>query len=154
LAELLADPYLSQPPPKSTGRERYGEPFVQALWDRGHRGPDLVATLTAFTAAAIAGAYTSWLAPVAPIDEAILGGGGARNPVLVGQLGARLPPAGLGPADEFGIPSDAKEAIAFALLGYETLRGRPGTLPAATGARHPVVLGKIVPGAQAAANRQ
>lgn len=145
LAELLADPYLHQPPPKSTGRERYGEPFVQTLSERGHRGPDLLATLTAFTAASIADAYARWLAPVAPVDEVILGGGGAHNPVLVEHLRARLAPARLRMPEEFGIPADAKEAIAFALLGHATLQGRPANLPAATGAKHAVVLGKIVP---------
>jgi anhydro-N-acetylmuramic acid kinase len=115
---------------------------------RHHRGPDLVAILAAF----IAAAYTSWLAPVAPIDELILGGG-APNPVLVEHLRARLAPARLRTAEELGLPSDAKEAIAFALLGYETLRGRPANLPAATDARHPVVLGKIVPAASDAIRR-
>jgi anhydro-N-acetylmuramic acid kinase len=145
LAELLADPYLCQPPPKSTGRERYGEPFVQALWERGHQGPDLVATLTAFTAASIADAYARWLAPIAPVDEVILGGGGAYNPVLVEHLREYVAPARLRTSQESGIPADAKEAIAFALLGHATLRGRPANVPAATGAGHPVVLGKIVP---------
>jgi anhydro-N-acetylmuramic acid kinase len=144
LEELLADPYLHRAPPKSTGRERYGEPFVRALWERGHRGPDLVATLTAFTAATVADAYARWLAPIAPIDEVILGGGGVHNPALVDELRARLAPARVTTHEEFGIPNDAKEAIAFALIGYETLHGRPGNLPSATGASRPVVLGVTV----------
>jgi anhydro-N-acetylmuramic acid kinase len=144
LAELLADPYLAQPPPKSTGRERYGEPFVAALWDRGVRGADLIATLTAFTAASIADAYRRWLP--GPVDEVILGGGGARNPVLVERLTAALAPAQVRRHADLGIPDDAKEAIAFALLGYETLHGRPANLPSATGASHSVLLGTIVPG--------
>jgi anhydro-N-acetylmuramic acid kinase len=145
LEDLLSDPYLRQPPPKSTGRERYGEAFVTALWERGHRGPDLVATLTAFTAASIADAYVRWLLPRAPIDEVILGGGGVHNPALVAELRRRLAPARLTTHAEFGIPDDAKEAIAFALLGHATLAGRPANLPAATGAARPVLLGKIVP---------
>jgi anhydro-N-acetylmuramic acid kinase len=144
LEELLADPYLHRAPPKSTGRERYGAPFVRALWDRGHRGPDLVATLTAFTAATIADAYARWLLPIAPIDEVILGGGGVHNPALVAELRSRLAPARVTTHEEFGIPDDAKEAIAFALLGYETFHGRPSNLPSATGASRPVVLGVIV----------
>lgn len=144
LAELLADPYLAQPPPKSTGREKYGEPFVAALWDRGFRGPDLLATLTAFTAETVALGYRRWLP--AAVDEVILGGGGAYNPVLVERIAAALAPARLRRHADFGIPDDAKEALAFALLGYETLRNRPANLPSATGAARPLVLGSITPG--------
>jgi anhydro-N-acetylmuramic acid kinase len=144
LAELMDDPYLTQPPPKSTGRERYGEPFVAALWRRGFRGRDLVATLTAFTAHTIADQYRRWLP--GRVDEVILGGGGAQNPVLVEHLAVVLTPTPLRRHADFGIPDDAKEAIAFALLGYETLRGRPANLPSATGALHPVILGSITPG--------
>jgi anhydro-N-acetylmuramic acid kinase len=149
LAELLADPFLQQPPPKSTGRERYGEAFVNALWERGHRGPDLVATLTAFTAASIVEAYARFLLPRGPIDEVILGGGGVHNPTLLGELRRRLAPATISTHADHGIPDDAKEAIAFALLGHATLHGRPANLPSATGASRPVVLGKIVPGGPA-----
>jgi anhydro-N-acetylmuramic acid kinase len=109
------------------------------------RGLDLVATPSAFTAVAIAADHARRLAPVAPVDEVILGGGGAHNPVLVEHLRARLAPARLRMPEEFGLPADAKEAMAFALLGHATLQGRPANVPAATGARHPVVLGKIVP---------
>jgi anhydro-N-acetylmuramic acid kinase len=145
LAELLADPFLSQPPPKSTGRERYGEPFVAALWERGYQGRDLVATLTAFTAASVADAYTRFLLPRGPIDVVILGGGGVHNPVLVEELRRRLSPAKIQTHADFGIPDDAKEAIAFALIGHATLRGLPANLPSVTGATRPVVLGKVVP---------
>jgi anhydro-N-acetylmuramic acid kinase len=144
LAELMADPYLAQPPPKSTGRERYGEPFVAALWDRGFRGPELVATLTAFTAQTVALGYRNWLPGT--VDEVILGGGGAHNPALVERLASALAPARLRRHADFGIPDDAKEALAFALLGYETLRDRPANLPSATGACRPLVLGSITPG--------
>jgi anhydro-N-acetylmuramic acid kinase len=144
LTELMADAYLAQPPPKSTGRERYGDPFVAALWERGFRGPDLVATLTAFTADTVALGYRLWLP--ATVDEVILAGGGAHNPALVEHLSKALAPARLRRHAELGIPDDAKEALAFALLGYETLRGRPANLPSATGASRPVVLGSITPG--------
>jgi anhydro-N-acetylmuramic acid kinase len=146
LAELLADPFLQQPPPRTTGRERYGEPFVDTLWQRGCQGPDLVATLTAFTAASIADSYDRFLLPRGPIDEVILGGGGVHNPALLEELRRRLAPARIRTHADFGIPDDAKEAIAFTLLGYATLLGRPSNLPAATGASRPVLLGKIVPG--------
>lgn len=140
LARLLAEPYLSQPPPKSTGRELFGAGRVRPLWDAGVRGPALVSTLTQLTVESIARAYEQWLGPV---DEVIVGGGGARNPELVRRLRERLAPAAVYLNDDFGISSDAKEAVAFALLGYETLRGIPSNVPSATGASRPAVLGKI-----------
>jgi anhydro-N-acetylmuramic acid kinase len=146
LAELLRHPYFDRPPPKSTGRELFGAEFLEPHWDRLARPEDLVATLTEFTAASIARSYADWLAPHGAVDEVILGGGGARNPVLVAALRRRVAPARLLSSEAVGIPADAKEAIAFALLGYETLRGRPANLPSATGASHPVVLGKVIPG--------
>jgi anhydro-N-acetylmuramic acid kinase len=140
LAALLADPYFALPPPKSTGRELFSAALVQRLWARGHRGPTLVSTLTQLTADSIARAYGEWLGPV---DTVILGGGGARNPELARRLTETLAPARVVTSDAFGIPVDAKEALSFAVLGYETLAGRAGNVPAATGARRPAVLGKI-----------
>jgi anhydro-N-acetylmuramic acid kinase len=147
LAELLAHPYLSRPPPKSTGRELFGQGFVQSLEGRCASAEDLVATLAEFTAASISGSYADWLRPRGEIDEVILAGGGARNPALVEALRRRLAPVPLRFCEDFGFSSDAKEAVAFTVLGYETLRGRPSNLPSATGAARPVVLGKIIPGA-------
>jgi len=147
LAELLADPYLRQPPPKTTGRERFGVQFGARVWDeakaRGLSDADIVATLTAFTARSIAQAYRDFL-PRWP-DEVIVSGGGARNPTLMTMLREQLAPARVLLSDDVGMPVEAKEAIAFAVLAYETWHGRPGNLPAATGARHPVVLGSITP---------
>ena len=80
------------------------------------------------------------------MDEVIVGGGGARNGVLMRWLADRLAPARVLTHEAFGWDSDAKEALGFAILGYETLAERPASLPAVTGARHPVILGKIVPG--------
>lgn len=140
LKELLADPYFALAPPKSTGRERFGTFRVRAWWDAGHRGPGLVSTLTQLTVESIARAYRRWLGPV---DRVILAGGGARNPELVRRLAAALVPAAVSLPAEVGLDGDAKEAMAFALLGYETLRGRPSNLPAATGAARPVIQGKI-----------
>jgi anhydro-N-acetylmuramic acid kinase len=143
LAELLGLAYFAEPPPKTTGRELFGAQLVDPLVDR-LRPADLVATLTAFTAHAIADQYRRFL-PGRP-DEVILGGGGSRNPVLVGWLTELLDPARVRLHEEFGLPSLGREAVYFALLGYETLHGRPNTIPTCTGAAHPVPLGKLVPG--------
>ena len=147
LAHLLRHPFLRRRPPKSTGREEFGLPFTDALLARsgamGISPLDTLATATAFTAASIARAcrfLPSWP------DEVILCGGGARNPTLVATLGCELSPARVVLMDSFGIPVEAKEAVSFALLAVRTLLGQPGNVPSATGARHAVVLGKIVPG--------
>jgi anhydro-N-acetylmuramic acid kinase len=144
LAELLSLPYFSQPPPKTTGRELFGAQLVDPLFDRALRPADLLATLTALTAHAIADQYRRFLPR--PPDEVVLGGGGSRNPFLVGLLTELLDPARLRLHEEFGLPSLGREAIYFALLGHETLHGRPNTIPSCTGAAHAVPLGKIVPG--------
>lgn len=148
LSELMAHPYLAQRPPKTTGREMFGAQFGAQVWARGMAlglsGEDIVATLTMFTAASIAQAHRAFL-PRLP-DEVIVSGGGARNATLMRFLAQVLTPARVRLSDELGMPAEAKEAIAFAVLAYETWHGRPGNLPAATGARHPVVLGDITPG--------
>lgn len=149
LAELLAHPYLAHLPPKTTGREQFGAAFGGEVWARamarGLSGEDVVATLTAFTAASIADAYRRFL-PQMP-DEVILGGGGTSNPALVAMLREHLSPAMVTTHEAVGLSSDAKEAVAFALLAYETIHGRPGNLPRCTGAARRAVLGKITPGA-------
>lgn len=151
LADLMAHPFLQQQPPKSTGREVFGAPFAAQLWDtataRGLAPADVVATVTLFTARSIADAYVRFL-PRVPA-EAIISGGGASNPTLLAMLQAELGPATrVRRIDELGIPTEAKEALAFAVLAYETWRGRPSNLPAATGARRPVILGDLTPGAR------
>ena len=151
LRELMRHPYLRRRPPKSTGRETFGADFADRLWRRwaGRMSPaDLIATLTAFTAASIGDAYRRFLP--GKVDEAILCGGGARNPTLVAMLRQHLAPARVRIVDELGIDAEAKEAVAFAVLAAATIRGQAGNLPSATGARRPVVLGKIVPGRPAA----
>jgi anhydro-N-acetylmuramic acid kinase len=140
LDELMAEPYLAQPPPKSTGRELFGAGRLRELWGRGCRGAGLVSTLTQLTVDSVAAAYRRWLGP---LDVVILGGGGARNPELVRRLREALAPARVVSSEDFGINSEAKEAVAFAVLGYETLSGRPSNLPSATGASRPAVQGKI-----------
>ena len=104
---------------------------------------DLLATLTRFSAEATASALRRWVLPRAPVDEVLLSGGGARNPVLVAHLRDLLAPLPVRTTDEAGFPGEAKEAAAFALLASETLAGVPCSLPAATGASRPVVLGKV-----------
>ncbi len=147
LRELLREPYLRQPPPKTTGRELFGAQFGARVWERsiarGLMPEDIVATLTAFTAASIAQAYRDFL-PTLP-DEVIVSGGGARNPTLMALLRDHLPGVRVIPSDDVGLGVEAKEAVAFAVLAYETWHGRPGNLPAATGARRAVILGDITP---------
>ncbi len=143
LAEWLADPYFARQPPKSTGRERFGGAFLARHRARLDALPfaDAVRTLTELTIRSVAGA----IADAAPnAARTIVSGGGAHNLTIVDGLRARLP----GPVEtsaRYGIDPDAKEAIAFALLGYETLRGRPVGLAQVTGARGPRVLGAIAP---------
>lgn len=139
LAELMAHPYLGLEPPKSTGRELFGVQFAARLHGRGDPA-DLVATATAFTAHAIADAYRRFLGPV---DEVIVGGGGARNPTLMRMLAAVLPGVRVVDHEAVGINSDAKEAIAFALLANDCILGLPTNVPGATGCRERAVLGKI-----------
>jgi anhydro-N-acetylmuramic acid kinase len=148
LAALLADPYYASPPPKSTGREYFGDMYAErALADAASRGlapPDAQATLTALTAQTVSDAIRRY-GPPGGIDELIVSGGGARNPALMDALRAALPDGvQFREPDAFGVPAQAKEAMAFALLGYEGLHGRPAAL-AAGGAG--AVLGCLAPGA-------
>lgn len=145
LSQLLTQPYLQQPPPKSTGRELYSQSFADALWDQAQKDgispKDYIATLTAFTAHSIVQAYQQFL-PQMP-EQIIVSGGGTKNPVLMAHLTELLTPANVTTIDEFGLSSEAKEAVAFAILAYETWHKRPSNLPAATGANRPVILGQI-----------
>ncbi len=145
---LRNEPYFVLRPPKTTGRELFTRAYGERLWQqaqqRGLSDDDFVATLTALTALTIADAYRNFL-PLMP-EEIIVSGGGALNPTLMDMLRDELAPARLIPSDELGLPSEAKEAAAFALLAYETWHNRPASLPSATGARHPSVLGSITPG--------
>jgi anhydro-N-acetylmuramic acid kinase len=153
LATWLGHPYFAQPLPKTTGRELFSRALAQgwqaAAYAKGLTAVDLVATLTALTAASIADAYVRY-AP-GPLAQVVIGGGGARNPVLMEQLATRLEMR-LGRAVELcthealGIDADAKEALAFALLAYLTIHGWPGNLPSCTGARRSTILGQIAPG--------
>ena len=144
LAELMELPYLRQKPPKSAGREQFGPDFVTDLLKKGLAPPDLVATVTAFTVASIADAIQRFVAPVMKLDQVIVSGGGARNPRIMSGLKDLLPGTEILTSNEFGIDPDAKEAIAFAVLAYESYHRRPANLPSATGARRSCVLGKLV----------
>ena len=147
LQELLKDPYLKIKPPKSTGREYYGSEFVKKLLGMASEDrvqpEDLVRTVTLFTALSVVDALNRFVLPTVNIGEVIVSGGGARNPLIMAQLAAALDPIEVIPLSRLGIPEDAKEAYAFALLAYETWNRRTGNLPSATGAKKAVVLGKI-----------
>jgi anhydro-N-acetylmuramic acid kinase len=147
LMRLMREPYLLKKPPKSAGREQFGESYSRSLiaWgNRHHAGPaDLVRTATIFTALSIADAFRRFVLPRAKVDELIVTGGGARNPLIAAQLAASLPGIEIVPPARFGVPPEAKEAFAFAVLAHETYHGRPNNVPSATGARHPAILGKI-----------
>lgn len=143
LDRLLKDPYFRQPPPKTAGREQYGAEFVERLLQTGLSLLDLIATCTAFTAAAVATGIERFVRPRMPVDELIVSGGGVHNRQMMAQLAAFLPGVSLATSTDYGVDADAKEAIAFAVLAYETWHRRPANLPSATGARRAVVLGKI-----------
>ncbi|HSW49258.1 MAG TPA: anhydro-N-acetylmuramic acid kinase [Bryobacteraceae bacterium] len=143
LGRLLAAAYYRKHPPKTAGREQYGRAFVERLLRARRPLVDLIATATVLTASTIALGIRRF-AP-AHVDELIVSGGGAKNPAITSHLEALLPGVAIATSSDFGIDSDAKEAIAFAILGYETWRGRPSNLPSATGARRTVILGSITP---------
>ncbi len=161
LTQLLHDDFLDRPPPKTTGRERYGLPFARQLLAQAglsegvlsttaasplhwQQACDLLATATAFTAHAIAQAYQRWL-PLDDLDEVIVSGGGARNPTLLRFLQDLLAPIPVRVSDAVGIDAKAKEAMAFALLAHDAYLGLPTNVPRATGARQAVVLGSLTP---------
>jgi len=144
LASMLEDPYFAMAPPKSTGRERFGEPFVRRFREelRALSLDDALATLLALTVESIAMALELHRFADARV---LCSGGGARNRAFLRALGRRLSRARVETSDAVGMPVDAKEAIAFAVLGYETLRERSANLPSVTGARKRTVLGAIAP---------
>jgi len=147
LNELLRDPYLKRVPPKSTGREYYGRAYTKKLLALGrrHRAKpnDLIRAATIFTALSVVDALNRFVLPKTKIHQLIVSGGGAHNPLILAQLSAALPNIEVIPSSRLGIPEDAKEAFAFALLAYESFHQRPANLPSATGARGPAILGKI-----------
>lgn len=151
---LKQDSYLAEPPPKSTGRERYGEQITQkwlaAFQDHtGVEREDFIHTFTRFTAFSIVESYRRFILPKYSVDEVIIGGGGAYNPTLLAMIKEELDAHSLAikllTNEDLGISSDAKEAIAFALLGHQTRHRLANNAPAATGAAFPLILGQIAP---------
>ena len=150
LERLCSHPYLSIPPPKSTGREDFGIQFSDNLYEELKRDNvdflDTITTVTVFTAKSISDSYRKYIQPSYKLSEVVMSGGGVYNPILLQFLKEYLENINIRKVEEFGIPSDAKEALAFAILANETICGNPGNVPSATGARERVVLGKIIPG--------
>ncbi|WP_134702038.1 anhydro-N-acetylmuramic acid kinase [Ammoniphilus sp. YIM 78166] len=148
LQQSLSDPYYGRRPPKSTGREVYGtfftEKFLEEGKKRGLNFEDILATATALTAHTITNAYKDFILPHHEVGEVIVSGGGAHNRTLMKMIREQLPESiSLKTAAHYGVPDDAKEAMAFAILGHETMMGRPSNVPSVTGARRAVRLGQV-----------
>jgi len=147
LAGFLEHPFFFEKPPKSTGREVFGAPFVALTlgeWARrGERLEDIVATLTEFTAVSIAASIQEYVLPRAKAEEVLVSGGGVHNDTLMRRLRDELEGMTVASLETAGFSPDSKEALAFALLARETVCGRPGNIPGATGARRPAVLGVV-----------
>lgn len=146
----LQEPFYHQPPPKSTGRELFSSQYLNRLKkeadDRGLSVTDFMATVTALTADAVFDQYKVFIRPKEEVQRLIVSGGGCRNPQLMQRLKGHFSLQRVQCSDEAGWPSEAKEAICFAYLANETVSGRSGNLPSATGARRTTILGKICPG--------
>lgn len=147
LKECMAHPFLTKLPPKSTGREEFGT--VYAKWflirvnDLGLTTEDALATATQFTADSIEQAFKLYVLPQGNVDTVVVGGGGLRNTHLINMLKLRLLPARIRSFMDYGINPDTREALAFAIFGWETLHNRPSTLPSVTGASRPAILGCV-----------
>ncbi|MBI3894252.1 MAG: anhydro-N-acetylmuramic acid kinase [Candidatus Wallbacteria bacterium] len=146
---LMEDEFVNRAPPKTAGRENYGREFFRTLSTLSLfgrvKGSDLVATVTCFTARAIAENYRRWVFPQWKPEEIVVCGGGSRNKYLMGRLKEELKGIAVVPIDERGVPWQAKEALSFAILGNESVCGVASNVPGVTGASHPVILGKFVP---------
>jgi len=143
LSELLAEPYYTLPPPKSSGKELFHLGYLEEAIRRAGGAPalpDLVATLAELTAVTVAGAVSG-----AGVQVLAAAGGGVRNPVLMRRIAGLLPGVEVITTDRLGVPADCKEAIAFALIGWATAHGLPGNVPSCTGATGQRVLGRITP---------
>ena len=147
VAELMNHPYFSSPPPKSTGRELFNSDYVQKLIANtralGGSDEDIIATAVQLTAQSIGDAYKRFIAE--PVGEVLVSGGGAKNPALFAAIEKAAAPISIRHFDEVFFDGEAKEAVAFALLGYLHVTKRPGNVPSATGAHGPRVLGKRTP---------
>ena len=149
LSDMMAHPYIGREPPKCTGREEFGVFFARDVLERARaRGipdEDVVATATRFTVEVIVDSYRRFIEPQMELDEVIVGGGGVHNPVLMSWLRELLAPARVQTHEDYGIPSDAREALSWAVLANETLMGIPTNVCQITGARRRAVLGKVIP---------
>jgi len=143
LEKWLRHPYFEITPPKSTGREAFGEPFLREILAAKHPALDLMATTTELVARSIACSYRKFILPTSPFHELIVSGGGALNPVLMAALARNFSGVAVKSSAVYGLPVDAKEAICFAILANETISGNYNNIPSATGASHPTILGKI-----------
>jgi len=152
LAELMAHPFIKKEPPKTTGREVFGLKYAQEIINRGKsmklNDEDIVATVTAFTAKSIADAYLRFIGT--NIDQVIISGGGSYNPTLISMIKYYVKKmidekATVMVLEELGFSSDAKESVAFAILAYQTYKGRKNNVPQITGAKRFVTLGEVVP---------
>ncbi len=145
--ELLAAPYFAAPPPKSTGRELFDAAYIENLITRCRRGggsdEDVIATAVQLTAQSVADAYRRFIPE--PVREILVSGGGARNPTLFAALAEAAKPMRIRQFSDVYFDGEAKEAVAFALLGYLHVSKRTGNVPAATGARGHRILGKLTP---------
>lgn len=148
LDALMVHPFFEMVPPKSTGREDFGAEAVRRLMDWGDSAADLVKTATMWTVESIALGLKRFVFPQCDIHEVIVSGGGTKNPVLMDLLDEALKNVAVLRLEDVGMASEAKEAIAFAILAHETLEGQPGNVPKVTGAAKQVVLGSITPGAR------
>jgi anhydro-N-acetylmuramic acid kinase len=150
LEEMLRSAYLRLAPPKTAGREQFGLEYADELisWAKKRRArtADLVRTATIFTALSISDSFRRFIFSRVRVNELIVAGGGTKNPLLMAQLRAALPGIEMVPSARFGVPAEAKEALAFAVLAYEAFHGRANNLPSATGAKHSVIMGKLVHG--------
>jgi anhydro-N-acetylmuramic acid kinase len=147
IAELVQIPYLKLKPPKSTGRELFGEALVEKIIRnyRGSRKADIIATVTEFTALSVYLEYRKFIGKKMKLDELLISGGGVHNAYLMEALKNYFPAVNVRPLDDLGYSSDAKEAICFAILANECIEGNPANITGATGAKRRTVLGKICP---------
>ncbi|MGH4139127.1 anhydro-N-acetylmuramic acid kinase AnmK [Clostridium sp.] len=147
LNDLMSHPFLIKSPPKTTGREEFGKQFTEDILRkyRNLSSETIIATATVFTAKSIAHSYKTYIFPKLDIDEMIISGGGAYNSYLVELIKGELPQISVLTQEDLGYSSDAKEAIAFAILGNETLNNSFSNIPTATGAKAKVILGNITP---------
>jgi anhydro-N-acetylmuramic acid kinase len=151
LADALRNPYFRLQPPRTAGREQFGREYaaklLAACQKNSNKPADALATATALTAETISRSYQRFVLPIMKSRDVdyIVSGGGARNATLMAMLAARLEPLGceLAASEDFGLPAEAKEAVAFALLAWQTWHHLPGNVPAATGAARPMILGQV-----------